>query len=179
MYQLFVSAETDITSQIPDSDLENRSVAISYQSPNPDSTTGSPNTDSVIVSTEVILVSVTSVAMVAVVIITCTAALSIGVLCYKKKRMSTEPNTECANAYALQVDEGCEQAEVSKEAQKLEEVRADLVPSIWETELGVTVQPNIAHEPQAGSEITSPSRNSSDRQAHAAQPVDNTDRRST
>ena len=192
VHQLFVSAETDITSQIPLSDLESRSVVISYQL---------PNTDSV---TELIIgvtASATGVAILAVIILI--VALSIGVQCYKKKkqkRMKTksmelqadvlpEPfqsnpsygpiwntpvNREGAYDYDTRyerIDNVCEQAEVWNQTQKLEEVRGDLVSSM-EAETGVTVQPNVAYGPLAESETVLPSHlqlNPPDRPEHAAQ----------
>ena len=176
MYQLFVSAETDITSQIPDSDLEKRTVAISYRL---------PNTDSV---TELIIGVTVSATGVAIVIIT--VSISIGILCYKKKVKKIEKNmeaksielqaavppqplqsnpsygpiwdtpldTEDAYEYAHYyeiIDDVREQTEVWNQTQTLEEVTGDLVPSM-EAETGVTVQPNVAYGPLVESGTTSP-----------------------
>ena len=173
MYQLFVSAETDITCQIPDGDFENRSVAISYRLPNNDSTTESPNTDSVTESVELIIgVTVsTGVAIVAVIVIT--VALCIAVLCYKKKVKKIE-RTESVEPQAVispqpllskpsyvpisplqnmisegaydnyeKVDNLCEQGKVQNWTQKLEKMREDLAP-------------NVAYGPLVESGTTSP-----------------------
>ena len=76
MYQLFVSAETDITSQVPDSEFDNRGVAFLYPQPVPED---SPNTELITGVT----VSAIGVAVVAVIVIIIPALL----FCRRKVQM--------------------------------------------------------------------------------------------
>ena len=74
MYQLFVSAETDITSQIPVKEFDNRSVTVAHaQPPQQDS----PNTELITGVT----VSTTGVAVIAVIVIVTVST----VVCYRRK----------------------------------------------------------------------------------------------
>ena len=83
VYRLFVSAETDITSQIPDSEFDNRGVAFVYPQPVQED---SPNTELVTGVT----VSATGVAVVAVIVI----IIPVLVFCRRKVQITKKRNEQ-------------------------------------------------------------------------------------
>ena len=87
MYQLFVSAETDITSQIPDSVLDDRGVAFVYPQPVPND---SPNTEFIAGVT----VSAIGITVIAAIFITITVFTALG--CYRRKVQMMEQQLKTA-----------------------------------------------------------------------------------